>query len=108
MIATFFVAGCSNPNDAVGFEENDPAARMRAIRQAAAAEDQGSIQPLILRLESDDPAERLLAIHTLERLTGQTLGYDHAAPRQERAAAVQRWAEWYSQQRGPEPQTADG
>lgn len=92
------LAGCSSPSDAVGFEENDPAARMRAMHQAAVEQDEDAVLPLIKRLESDDPAERLIAIHTLERITGQTLGYDHAAPRQERAAAVQRWADWYNQQ----------
>ncbi len=90
--------GCANPEAAVGFREPDPAARLRAIRQAAETRDRAAIGPLIGVLESDDAAERLLAIRSLERLTGQTLGYDHAGPVEERRAAARKWAEWYSQQ----------
>jgi hypothetical protein len=49
----------------------------------------------------------VFAIHTLEQLTGQTLGYDHAAPRQERAEAIRRWADWYARHQQDPPQTAD-
>lgn len=89
------VASCADPDKAVGFEDKDPAARLRAVRQAAQTEDRSAIRPLITRLDSDDPAERLLAIRTLERMTGETMGYDHAAPRHERDAAVRRWVRWY-------------
>lgn len=88
-------SSCADPDKAVGFDDKNPAARLRAVRQAAQTEDRSAIRPLITRLDSDDPAERLLAIRTLERLTGETRGYDHAAPRHERDAAVRRWAEWY-------------
>lgn len=90
-------ASCADPDQAVGFNESNPAARLRAVRQAAQTEDPAAIRPLITRLDSDDPAERLLAIRTLERITGETMGYDHAAPRHERVAAVQRWATWYQE-----------
>lgn len=92
--------GCANPDSAVGFQERDPAARLRAIRQAAAAGDRSAIPDLIRLLESDDAAERLLAIRTLEHMTGQTLGYDHAAAPDDRRAAAERWADWYSHQPG--------
>ena len=49
---------------------------------------------LIGALESDDAAERMLAITALERITGETFGYDFAAPRAERTAAIGRWLEW--------------
>lgn len=42
-------------------------------------------------LASDDPAERLVAIGTLERLTGERLGYDPAGHPSARAAAIARW-----------------
>jgi HEAT repeat protein len=92
--------GCANPDSAVGFHEKDPAARLRAIRQAAAAQDRSAIPGLIGELESDDPAERFLAIRALERITGQTQGYDHAAGSAKRQEAVRRWGVWYSQQSG--------
>jgi len=107
ILALALLAGCSDPGSAVGFNEKDPAARFRATRQAAQTNDKDSIPALIQRLESDDPAERMLAIHTLNRLTGQTLGYDHAAPRDDRDVAIGRWADWYNQQQQPLPQKAD-
>ncbi len=101
------LAGCSDPGSVVSFDSNDPAARFRATQRAAREKDPDSIKPLIQRLESDDPAERVFAIHTLEQLTGQTLGYDHAAPRPERAEAIRRWADWYARHQQDPPQTAD-
>lgn len=95
--ASIVGASCADPDKAVGFNETNPAARLRAVRQAAKTEDPSAIRPLITRLDSDDPAERLLAIRTLERITGETMGYDHAAPRHERDAAVKRWATWYQE-----------
>ena len=92
------LGGCANPDDAVGFQEKDPAARLRAIRRASAAQDQAAIPDLIGALQSDDAAERFFAIRGLEKLTGQTHGYDHAASPAERQIASQRWADWYSHQ----------
>lgn len=42
-------------------------------------------------LESDDPATRLLAIITLERLTGERFGYEHGASEVEREKAIDSW-----------------
>ncbi|VAX40019.1 hypothetical protein MNBD_PLANCTO03-1271, partial [hydrothermal vent metagenome] len=39
---------------------------------------------------------RMVAILALERLTGETLGYDHAAVEAQREDAVARWVEWYA------------
>jgi len=95
--AALGLLGCAHSDDAIGFQEQDPAARLRAVRRAAETRDQSSIPQLIDELESDDPAQRMLAIQALQEITGQTLGYDHAAGPEQRAAAVRRWAEWYSQ-----------
>lgn len=89
--------GCAHPEAAVGFDEADPAARLRAVREAGRAGDRrsgGTERALVEMLDSDDPAERMLAQLALERLTGQTLGYDHAAGEAERREAVRRWVEW--------------
>jgi hypothetical protein len=93
-------AGCANPDSAVGFDQPDTAARMRAIRTAAANNDVGAVPALIGRLESDDPAERLLAQRTLEKLTGESQGYEYAASKQERDAAVDRWVAWQAARSG--------
>ena len=107
ILALLALTGCTDPGSVVGFEEHDPAARFRATQKAAHDRDEAAIKPLILQLESDDAAERVFAIGTLERLTGQTLGYDHAAARSDRAVAVQRWVDWYNQRQQAPPRTAD-
>lgn len=70
---------------------------MDAVVEAAANNDTRpeTIRHVIEQLDSFDPAMRMLSIRTLERLTGQTLGYDNAAPDWARNLAVQRWVEWY-------------
>lgn len=98
-VSGVWLAGCADPGSVVGFDEADPAARLRAVRQAGREEQgdrkgAGSVRALVGMLDSDDPAERMLAIRALERRTGQTLGYDHAAEELERRAAVERWVEW--------------
>jgi hypothetical protein len=55
-------------------------------------------------LESDDPLERMMAIRALELMTGETHGYDYAAPEWDRRAAVDRWVEWH----GSSGTSADG
>ncbi|MBK7405278.1 MAG: HEAT repeat domain-containing protein [Phycisphaerales bacterium] len=80
-----------------GFDSPEPAARMEAAVDAAERGDRSKVPDLIGLLDSDDPATRMVAIRSLERLTGQTLGYDYAAGALERDAAVQRWVEWWGQ-----------
>lgn len=77
-----------------GFDSPEPAARIEAAVDAADRGDRSAIPQLIGLLDSDDPATRLVAIRSLERLTGQTLGYDHAAPEADREPAIARWVDW--------------
>lgn len=75
------------------FDSPEPAARNAAIVRAASTGDRSAIPDLVRMLESDDPATRMLAITTLERLTGETHGYvarDRASVRRE---AIVRWQE---------------
>jgi hypothetical protein len=95
------IAGCARPPG--GFDSPEPAARLYAVTEAARTDDRAAIPSLVALLDSDDPAVRMLSIRTLERLTGQTLGYDHAAPEWERRDAVGRWIDWYRSQPGLEP-----
>lgn len=76
------------------FDSPEPAARNAAIVAAARSGDRRAVPDLVRMLDSDDPATRLLAIRTLERLTGQTFGYDHAAESRDREPAVRRWREF--------------
>lgn len=78
-----------------GFDSPEPAARIDAAAKATREGDLGSLAELIRMLESSDPASRLAAIRALERLTGETMGYNHAGSLPERAEAVERWWVWY-------------
>ncbi len=84
--------GCSP--ESASFDSREPGARLEASFRAVDTQNKASIPDLVRMLDSDDPAERLVAIRSLERLTGQTFGYDHAAPEDERAKAVERWVAW--------------
>lgn len=90
------IGSCARPPG--GFDSPEPASRLYAVTEAARTEDRSSIPSLIALLDSDDPAVRLYSIQALQKLTGQTLGYDHAAPEWERKAAVDRWIDWYQSQ----------
>jgi HEAT repeat protein len=88
-----FVAGCI-PQPKRGVDSPEPALRLEAMREAAATKDRDAIVPLIGSLDSDDPATRLLAIRTLEAITGLTHGYDYAGAEKAREEAVKRWVAW--------------
>lgn len=91
------------------FNSPEPGARNAAIVDAAARGDRAALADLVRMLDSDDPATRLLAISALERQTGTTLGYDHAAPSLRRQEATRRWAEWveHSRSQNPTPTAAE-
>ena len=91
------LAGCL-PVATPDFHSAEPAARNAAIVESAANSRRNSIPDLITQLECDDPTTRLLAIRTLEQLTGQTLGYDYADPEVKREKAVRSWVEWWKRQ----------
>lgn len=102
-------AGCQQIQ--TGFDSPAPTKRIDAIVGASELRDLHSLGRLIEQLESEDPAARMLAIRALEKRTGNTLGYDHAAPRWERIEAVNRWIDYYNEQAAldPEPkQKANG
>lgn len=92
-------AGCSSPP--VGFDTDYPGGLIPAITRAARERDRDSIPDLIELLDNADPAVRFASIHALERITGQTLGYNHAAPEDERRERVAAWVQWYQEQSDP-------
>jgi HEAT repeat protein len=89
------LAGCTSPAPE-GFDSPEPGRRIEAAVDAAARKDPAAVPGLIELLDSDDVGARMVAIRSLERITGQTLGYDYAAPEAQRQAAVARWMEWRS------------
>lgn len=90
-----------------GFDSPEPAARNVAIVDSVDKPDSpATLRGLVSMLSSDDPATRLLAIAALERRTGQRLGYDPAAPDQERKEAIRAWNQWLAVQRESAPAEA--
>lgn len=73
------------------FDRDEPDGRIQAIVDVARTEDRERIKDLVEQLDSDDAAVRMFSIRTLERLTGQTLGYRHSDPRWRRLEAIDRW-----------------
>lgn len=96
------LGGCG-PTIVADFDSPEPAARNAAVVRAAALKDAGAVPDLVRMLDSDDPATRLLAIGTLERITGETLGFDYAAPEHERAAAIEKWVSRLEHERPDHP-----
>ncbi len=84
--------GCASPPG--GFDSPVPAMRMDAAVAAAAQGDESAIPDLISMLDNDDALVRMVAILSLERLTGEVRGYDYAAPEWQRSAAAEDWAQW--------------
>lgn len=98
LAALLGMGGCFGPGLGAGFDAPDPGARLHAVAQTARTNDRDNIPRLIDELDSDDPAMRMLSIRTLERLTGQTLGYDHTQPAFLRKEPIERWRTWLAQQ----------
>jgi len=100
--------GCSGPGLQAGFGSPDPASELHAIAPAVAKNDPAALPDLIRLLESDDPAVRMLSYRALERLTGQTLGYEFSAPLPARQEAIARWQTWMQEQAAsPTPTSTD-
>lgn len=91
------VSGCV-PASKPGFDSPAPSQRLDAIVGASDLEDDESLVKLVEKLRSQVPTERMFAIRSLEIRTGETLGYDHAAPQWERLEGFGRWIEYLRQQ----------
>ncbi len=93
LLCGMLLAGCL-PDPRVGFDSPAPSKRLDAIVQASELEDDESLVKLVEKLRSHAPAERMFAIRSLEKRTGTTLSYDHAAPHWQRVEAYNRWLDW--------------
>lgn len=88
-------ASCSLPAEDEGFASRDPARRVRAAATSDQSNDADTIRELIITLDSDDPAARMVASASLRRQTGEDFGYTATAPEPQRHAAADRWEAWY-------------
>jgi hypothetical protein len=91
LICCFALAGCSGYPGPVSIENEDPAVKIPAMRRAAVARDSSKIASLVRELASDDPAIRLVAIESLEKITGQTHGYQWWNDARDNKAPITRW-----------------
>ena len=107
VVASTAAGACAAPATEADYDAAVPAAKIHAIGATARQGDATELVRLVEQLDSDDPAVRLYAILTLERLTGQTLGYRYEAPEADREAAVERWVE-YANDHAPAAGTATG
>ncbi len=98
MLATCVLASCG-PAIHADFDSPEPAARNAAIVKAARNADQQSVDELVHLLRSDDPATRLLASETLEKLTGESQGYDPSSNETQRELAIAKWEQWLKDRR---------
>ena len=102
---TLALGGCSAPRPAIEVTNPDPSGKIPAMKKAAREHDLKVVRQLVKDLDSDDPAVRLFAIHTLHELTGQRYGYDYFADEVQRKPALSQWQQWLAQQEGTAPTT---
>lgn len=94
------VVGCGGPSKIrrVPTASSDKMSLIREVRQRYATEADAPVEVLrhlVEELNSDDRAVRMMAIHTLEKLTGTRLDFDPYAKRHQREPAMQRWRDRY-------------
>jgi hypothetical protein len=85
---------CTAPREPMVVSNPDPSVKIPAMKQSVESKDMTQVRQMINDLESDDPAVRFFAISALEKLTGQTFGYQYFADEDKRALAVGKWKAW--------------
>ncbi len=95
-LAAMLVAGCAPSGDDLyrQMQGEDPDERIEAIVQAGRQRDRDAVPHLVDRLTDSEADVRFFAIASLERITGETMGYEYYAPAPQRHEAVERWREW--------------
>jgi hypothetical protein len=97
--APLALAACAPSATEGGFKNPSPGAQVYAIESAVREERKQQIPEIVECLRSDDDLVRMMAIGALERMTGQTLGYDFTDPLPLRLQGYRRWKEWVVAQR---------
>lgn len=92
--------GCQVSRGPNTFDTDDPARKVPAIKSAGEGKKQAELVKLVGALESNDPGVRFFAIQSLEKRTGETLGYRYYDPEGPRAKAVERWKAYLAGEKG--------
>ena len=90
------LVGCSSPplpSSEEALTSGDAGAREAFIIAEVARGRRVHLAVMIDSLESGDAGERMIALRSLERLTGTTLGYHYADPPARRKQAAAAWRE---------------
>lgn len=98
-VSVWACAACAPSATEGGFKNPAPGAQVYAIESAVREERKQQIPEIVECLRSDDDLVRMMAIGALERMTGQTLGYDFTDPLPLRLEGYRRWREWVIAQR---------
>ena len=85
----------------------DHTRQLEHVRAEVAMGDWQRLDRLIDALESEERLERGAALKALRAATGQTFGFAPEAEANERAAAVERWREWWDE-RSADPLLRNG
>lgn len=95
LLPILLIGACSS-NEPKTVVSEDPGLKIPAMKAAADTKDLSQVKQLVKDLESDDPAVRFYSIGALDRLTGQTFGYQYYMEDDRRAAAIEKWKAWLS------------
>ena len=95
-LGLLWVSGCAAAGARLykDLQAEDPAVRIQAVVRAGQIKDQGAVPYLVDRLTDSEVDVRLFAIVSLEKITGQRMGYHIYDPPAKRAEAVDRWRQW--------------
>lgn len=85
--------------EATLLSDERPANRAMAARRLGTVTEWEAIRYLVQGLEDEAPGVRAAALDSLERLTGERLGFDPDGPDAERTAAIRRWQGWMAEHR---------
>lgn len=99
------LAGCSNGGGGLSIylrlQDDDPDVRIQAMAQAVESHDPQAVPYLVENLGSGNGDVRLFASLALEKLTGQTMGYEYYASPSQREQAIELWRKWLAGGRKP-------
>ncbi len=91
-IGIVMLAGCSGYTGPRSVVNDDPYVKIPEIHKAVQEGDTSVLPQLVKDLDHDDPAVRLYSIGALQRLTGQTFGYDWTeTDRAVRRPSIDQW-----------------
>jgi hypothetical protein len=86
--------GCAAPRAPRELTNPDLLGKIPAIKDSVDRRDMAAVRHMVKDLESDDPAVRFYAIQGLQRLTGETFGYQYYRDEDARRPALAEWQAW--------------